>query len=138
MMSSAARLLRLGALAPRAAAAAVRRHGAVGSAAVVPLVSPAGEALFREAMAAGSLEAYFSLAAQFRTQESGALSGHTALAMALNALHIDPRRVWKGPWRWFTEDGLARDGAPCCGGSALDAVRAAGGVLIAALQAPTP
>ena len=29
--------------------------------------------------------------------------------MTLNALSIDPRRLWKGPWRWFTEDML-----DCC------------------------
>ena len=29
--------------------------------------------------------------------------------MALNALSIDPGRVWKGPWRWFSEDLL-----DCC------------------------
>ena len=26
------------------------------------------------------------------------------LAMVLNALHLDPDRLWKGPWRWFSED----------------------------------
>lgn len=29
--------------------------------------------------------------------------------MTLNALNIDPRRAWKGPWRWFSEDML-----DCC------------------------
>jgi len=29
--------------------------------------------------------------------------------MALNALSIDPGRVWKGPWRWFSEEML-----DCC------------------------
>ena len=24
--------------------------------------------------------------------------------MSLNALSIDPRRLWKGPWRWFSEE----------------------------------
>lgn len=24
--------------------------------------------------------------------------------MILNALEIDPHRLWKGPWRWFSED----------------------------------
>jgi hypothetical protein len=26
--------------------------------------------------------------------------------MVLNSLHIDPGRVWRKPWRWFTEDML--------------------------------
>lgn len=29
--------------------------------------------------------------------------------MVLNALAIDPRRAWKGPWRWFHEQML-----DCC------------------------
>jgi len=30
--------------------------------------------------------------------------------MVLNSLQIDPQRLWKGPWRWFTEDMLGQ----CC------------------------
>ena len=26
------------------------------------------------------------------------------LAMCLNALHVDPGRPWKGPWRWYSEE----------------------------------
>lgn len=29
--------------------------------------------------------------------------------MVLNTLSIDPRRTWKGPWRWFHEEML-----DCC------------------------
>jgi hypothetical protein len=29
--------------------------------------------------------------------------------MVLNALAIDPQRIWKGPWRWFSEELL-----DCC------------------------
>jgi hypothetical protein len=32
-----------------------------------------------------------------------------SLAMVLNTLQIDPRRAWKGPWRWFHEQML-----DCC------------------------
>lgn len=32
-----------------------------------------------------------------------------SLAMVLNTLQIDPRRAWKGPWRWFHEEML-----DCC------------------------
>ena len=31
------------------------------------------------------------------------------MAMVLNAMAVDPRRVWKGPWRWYHEDLL-----DCC------------------------
>jgi len=39
--------------------------------------------------------------------------------MVLNALAIDPKRVWKGPWRWFAEDLL-----DCC--SPLEVVKKEG------------
>ena len=32
-----------------------------------------------------------------------------SLSMVLNALSIDPRRTWKGAWRWFHEEML-----DCC------------------------
>ena len=32
-----------------------------------------------------------------------------SLSMVLNALHIDPGRKWKGPWRWFAQETLG-----CC------------------------
>lgn len=35
--------------------------------------------------------------------------GLAALSMILNALQIDPKRLWKVPWRWFSEDLL-----DCC------------------------
>jgi glutathione gamma-glutamylcysteinyltransferase len=41
------------------------------------------------------------------------------LVVALNALAIDPGRLWKGPWRWFGEELLA-----CC--VPLDQVRQRG------------
>ena len=44
-----------------------------------------------------------------RTQDEPAFCGLASLAMVLNALAIDPRRAWKGPWRWFHEQML-----DCC------------------------
>ena len=57
--------------------------------------------LFRDALACGTMECYFPLAAQFTTQADPAFCGLGTLAMVLNALNIDPGRVWKGPWRWY-------------------------------------
>ena len=71
--------------------------------------SPAGRQLFAEALAAGGLEGYFRLAEQFHTQADPAFCGLGSLVVALNALGIDPGRLWKGPWRWFSEDLL-----DCC------------------------
>jgi glutathione gamma-glutamylcysteinyltransferase len=71
--------------------------------------SPAGRRLFAEALASGGLDGYFPLAEQFHTQSDPAFCGLGSLVVALNALAIDPERLWKGPWRWFAEDLL-----DCC------------------------
>lgn len=44
-----------------------------------------------------------------RTQDEPAFCGLASIAMVLNALAIDPKRAWKGPWRWFHEQML-----DCC------------------------
>jgi hypothetical protein len=56
------------------------------------------------------------------TQDEPAFCGLASLAMVLNALSIDPRRTWKGSWRWFHEKLL-----DCC--LPLDKVAAEGIVL---------
>lgn len=75
----------------------------------VAFASPEGRALFKEALAAGTLESYFALAEQHHTQADPAFCGLASLVVALNALAIDPGRLWKGPWRWFSEEQL-----DCC------------------------
>jgi glutathione gamma-glutamylcysteinyltransferase len=71
--------------------------------------SPEGRRLFGEALASGGLDGYFPLAEQFHTQADPMFCGLGSLVVALNALAIDPGRLWKGPWRWFAEDLL-----DCC------------------------
>ena len=68
-----------------------------------------GRQIFSEALATGGLDGYFRLAEQFHTQSDPAFCGLGSLVVALNALGIDPGRLWKGPWRWFAEDLL-----DCC------------------------
>jgi glutathione gamma-glutamylcysteinyltransferase len=75
----------------------------------VAFASSEGRALFREAMAEGTLEGFFSLIEQFHTQAEPAYCGLGSLVMALNAFGIDPGRLWRGPWRWFSEELL-----DCC------------------------
>src|SRR5262249_2804529 len=55
------------------------------------------------------LDGYFRLAEQFHTQSDPSFCGLGSLVVALNALGIDPGRLWKGPWRWFAEELL-----DCC------------------------
>ena len=52
----------------------------------------AGKQLFAEALAGGTLEGFFKLIEQFRTQDEPAFCGLASLAMALNALAGAPAR----------------------------------------------
>jgi glutathione gamma-glutamylcysteinyltransferase len=107
--------------------------------------SPEGKKTFAEALAAGGLDGYFPLAEQFHTQSEPAYCGLGSLVVALNALAIDPGRLWKGPWRWFAEDlldccvpleevrarGLDLDEVAClarCNGAAVELQRADAGL----------
>lgn len=86
---------------------------------LVSFASDEGRALFRESLAEGNLEGWFSLAEQFHTQADPAFCGLGTLVVALNALGVDPGRLWKGPWRWYSEELL-----DCC--LPLETVRAEG------------
>ncbi|KAG1701883.1 hypothetical protein DVH05_010374 [Phytophthora capsici] len=68
--------------------------------------SQEGRKLFTDAINSNSnyMQIYFPLAEQFITQAEPAFCGLATLAMCLNALQIDPGRLWKGPWRWFSEE----------------------------------
>jgi len=59
-----------------------------------------------ECITSGHGAAYFPLAEQFVTQSRPPLCGPATLAMVLNSLAVDPCRVWKAPWRWFSEEML--------------------------------
>lgn len=86
---------------------------------LIPFASPEGRTVFREALLEGGMEGYFPLAEQLHTQAEPAFCGLGTLVVLLNALAIDPGRLWKGPWRWYGEEML-----DCC--RPLDEVRAAG------------
>ena len=70
---------------------------------LVAFASAEGRILFREALAAGTMESFFALVEQFHTQAEPAFCGLGSLVVALNALEIDPGRLWKGSWRWYSE-----------------------------------
>mmetsp|Transcript_81071 Transcript_81071/g.127687 ORF Transcript_81071/g.127687 Transcript_81071/m.127687 type:complete len:314 (+) Transcript_81071:22-963(+) len=71
--------------------------------------SEQGRQIMKDALVAGTAEGSYRLLEQFRTQDEPAYCGLGTLVMALNALDIDPGRVWKGVWRWYHEDML-----DCC------------------------
>jgi len=78
--------------------------------------SERGKALFRSALADGHLESFFPLASQLVTQHEPSFCGLATLCTILNALGVDPKRVWKHPWRWYEQDML-----DCC--RPLDSIR---------------
>ncbi|GAA5850427.1 hypothetical protein JCM9279_001412 [Rhodotorula babjevae] len=71
--------------------------------------SPEGKQLFAKALAAGTMESYFTLAPQMVTQNEPAYCALGTLVQILNSLGVDPQRRWKSGWRWYDQDML-----DCC------------------------
>lgn len=67
----------------------------------------------------GNAVPYLSLSSCFNTQAEPAYCGLSTLAIILNSLRIDPQRIWKTIWRWYSEDLLN-----CC--RTLDHVKQSG------------
>lgn len=82
---------------------------------LISLSSPEGKRLFREALLAGDMECFFPLSEQFLTQSEPAFCALSSLAMVLNALNYDPGKVWKGVWRWTSEESLRCENHSDCG-----------------------
>jgi glutathione gamma-glutamylcysteinyltransferase len=82
---------------------------------LIALSSREGRQLFREALDEGGLECYFPLAEQFVTQSEPSFCSLSSLAMVLNALNYDPKRTWKGVWRWVSEETLQCEANKACG-----------------------
>lgn len=68
--------------------------------------SSEGRRQFESALRHKGLKSFFALMEQFTTQSEPAFCGISTLVMVLNALAVDPRKVWKGPWRWYSEEML--------------------------------
>ena len=68
-----------------------------------------GRLYFTEALSNGHCEGYFPLAEQFQSQSHYAYCGISSLSMCLNAMLIDPGRIYSGVWRWFDDSMLS-----CC------------------------
>jgi glutathione gamma-glutamylcysteinyltransferase len=78
-----------------------------------------GRQIFAESLSTGHMDAYFNLSEQFTTQSQPTFCGIGSLTMSLNALLVDPMRVWQGVWRWFDDSMM-----DCC--TPLDIVRLKG------------
>jgi Phytochelatin synthase len=68
--------------------------------------SKQGRKFFESAMKNHGLKSYFHLMEQYTTQSEPAFCGISTLVIALNALAVDPRQIWKGSWRWYEESML--------------------------------
>ncbi|KAL9654402.1 hypothetical protein ABK040_010429 [Willaertia magna] len=76
---------------------------------LIAFSSMEGREIFKECLNENNLHAFFPLIEQFHTQSEPAYCGLGTLVMVLNSLKIDPNRLWKYPWRWFSEELL-----DCC------------------------
>lgn len=81
---------------------------------LIALSSKQGRGIFKEALALGGMESYFPLAEQFVTQSDPSYCSLSSLAMVLNAINYDPKRVWKNPWRWVSEEMLMCESKTMC------------------------
>ena len=68
--------------------------------------SEEGKKIFSKSLQEGHMECFFPLIEQFHTQEEPAYCGLGTLVVILNALHLDPKTTWKGPWRWISDSQL--------------------------------
>ncbi len=84
---------------------------------LVALSSQKGKQLFREALLNGGMESFFPLSEQFITQSEPSFCSLSSLAMVLNALNFDPKKIWKGAWRWVSEETLQCESQAICGHS---------------------
>jgi len=75
----------------------------------IPFSSTEGKTIFQEALLSGGMQVYFPLAEAFQSQGDPSFCGLGSLTTALNAILLDPKRVWRGVWRWFDESML-----DCC------------------------
>lgn len=84
------------------------------------LESLEGQELFRESYEKGHACNFFPLITNFASQSDVSMCGPASLAMVLNALKLDPMRIWRRPWRWWSDEMFA-----CCDGS-LEVMRRSG------------
>ena len=63
---------------------------------MTPLTSKRGKEIFKNAIQKGDMEVYFPISEQHVTQYKPSTCGSSSMIMTLNALGIDPGRVWKG------------------------------------------
>ncbi|CAG8665872.1 12455_t:CDS:2, partial [Funneliformis caledonium] len=71
---------------------------------LINFASPPGKELFKQALNEGYAEGYFNLSSCFSHQMEPAYCGLSSLSIVLNALQVTGAPVWKGPWRWWSDE----------------------------------
>ncbi|CAO3691088.1 unnamed protein product [Umbelopsis ramanniana] len=79
---------------------------------IIPFACTQGKEYFREAMDHGTAEGFFGLMGNFSSNVLPQHGGQASLSMVLNSLEIDPKRTWKGAWRWYSTDLLQACSSP--------------------------
>mmetsp|Transcript_15882 Transcript_15882/g.23920 ORF Transcript_15882/g.23920 Transcript_15882/m.23920 type:complete len:259 (+) Transcript_15882:121-897(+) len=92
---------------------------------LIALSSKEGRFMFKKSLDDGDMECYFPLAEQFVTQSEPSYCSLSSLVMVLNALNHDPKRTWKGIWRWVSEETLLCESEKLCAHSS-DKIRTEG------------
>ncbi|CAG8660332.1 8676_t:CDS:2 [Acaulospora morrowiae] len=76
---------------------------------LIKINSPVGKEIFKESLNQGYAEGYFNLSSCFSHQMEPSYCGLSSLSVVLNALQVKDAPVWKGPWRWWSDELLS-----CC------------------------
>ncbi|CAG8732108.1 17499_t:CDS:2, partial [Racocetra persica] len=71
---------------------------------LISFSSPIGKELFKQALIEGYAEGYLNLSSCFAHQMDPAFCGLSSLSIVLNALQIKGAPIWKGPWRWWSDE----------------------------------
>ncbi|CAG8608017.1 5692_t:CDS:2, partial [Acaulospora colombiana] len=71
---------------------------------LIKINSPVGKELFKESLNQGYAEGYFNLSSCFSHQMEPSYCGLSSLSLVLNALQVKGAPVWKGPWRWWSDE----------------------------------
>jgi len=74
-------------------------HGRDFPSGLVDYRSTEGRTRLTRSLAGGFAEQFLNLTAAYQHQSEVAYCGLTTLTVALNALDVDPFKVWKGGWR---------------------------------------
>lgn len=72
----------------------------------INFLSTQSKKMLQDCLKDNTANPFFSLSDQYITQADPAFCGLTNLVMILNTLSIDPKRKWKGIWRWYSEENV--------------------------------